>query len=210
MSARPIFQTLGAIVLAAGYSRRMGTENKLLKLLAGRPLLAHTLARIEALQLGQTLVVAGNNADAIAPLLPASATLLRNEHPEEGMGSSIACAAAAIDPALAGVFIALGDMPFVERDDYERLAAALSGAGDEAICIPTHQGRRGHPVLFAAKHFPALRTLAGDVGARPLLLRPSARICEVEGCSSGILIDLDDSQAFLVAEQRLRNSSSGR
>jgi molybdenum cofactor cytidylyltransferase len=210
MSARLLFQTLGAIVLAAGFSRRMGAEDKLLKPLAGGPLLGHAVARIEALGLAQTLIVAGSNADAVAPLVPDRATLLRNAHAEEGMGGSIACGAAALDPALAGVFIVLGDMPFVERDDYERLAAAFGGAGEEAICIPARQGRRGHPVLFAAKHFPALGTLAGDVGARPLLRQASASIREVEGCSSGIFIDLDDSQAFLAAEQRLRHASSGR
>lgn len=203
-----MFPSLGAIVLAAGFSRRMGTQNKLLKPLAGRPLLAHVLARVDALGLAQTLVVAGDSADAVGHHLPPSATLLRNDHAEEGMGRSIACAVPAIDPALTGIFIVLADMPFVEPRDYEKLAAAFSLAGEDAICIPTHDGRRGHPVLFGRRHFPALASLAGDIGARALLGRNIADICEVEGCSSGILIDLDDEQAFLAAEERLRKSSS--
>ena len=187
----------------------MGTQNKLLKPLDGRPLLAHALARVDALGLAQTLVIAGDSAAAVRPLVPPSATLLRNPHANEGMGRSIACAAPSIDAGLTGIFIVLGDMPFVKLSDYEKLAAALSLAGDASICVPVHDGRRGHPVLFGRRHFAELATLGGDMGARALLGRNSALVREVEGCSGGILIDLDDEHAFLTAEERLRQSSSG-
>ena len=187
---------LAAIVLAAGFSRRMGGVNKLLKLLGGQPLISHALANAAGLGLGQLIVVLGAAADDIAPLLPSFATIVRSSHAAEGMGASLAAGAAALDPGLAGAFVALGDMPFVERGDYEKLVAAFHEERAEAICVPLHQGRRGHPVLFPARCFPALAALCGDEGARHLLTASGERIRAVEGCSIGILTDFDNPRSF--------------
>ncbi|WP_088346225.1 MULTISPECIES: nucleotidyltransferase family protein [Rhodomicrobium] len=198
------FRALGAILLAAGFSRRMGGGNKLLRPLGGRPLIAHALERLDGLGLGQLIVVVGDSADAIAPLLPASATLVRNGRAAEGMGRSLAAAAAALDPSLRGVFIALADMPFIEAGDFGKLAGALAAGGDGAICIPMHDGRRGHPVLFGRAHFPALAALSGDAGARALIAA-SDKVHEIAGCSDGVLIDADDPAAFAAAERHLES-----
>jgi len=191
-----LFTNLAAIVLAAGFSRRMGGENKLLKPLYGKPLVAHALAGLAELGLARLVVVLGQSADDITPLLPPSATVARNPRASEGMGASLAAGAAQLMPPLAGVFVVLGDMPFVTRADYEKLATAFRQAGDDAICVPLHQGQRGHPVLFAARYFPALAALHGDSGARGLLASSQARLREVEGCSAGILTDFDDPTSF--------------
>jgi molybdenum cofactor cytidylyltransferase len=204
-----MFETLGAIVLAAGFSRRMGPENKLLKPLSGKPLLSHVLAHVASLGLGQVLVVSGDGAGMIEPLLPGGMVVVRNENAAEGMGRSIACAAQALSDALDGVFVVLGDMPFVERSDYRLLAESLEANGEQAICSPLHEGRRGNPVLFGRGHFGALAQLSGDTGARRLFAGGGVPIIEIEGCSSGILIDLDDPLAFRAAEQRMRNAGIG-
>lgn len=187
---------LAAIVLAAGFSRRMGGENKLLKPLGGQPLLRHAVATVDGFALGQLVVVLGEAAEDIAPLLPSSATVVRNARAAEGMGASLAAGAAALDPGLAGVFVLLGDMPFVERGDYEKLATAFREEGCDAICVPLHQGRRGHPVLFPARCFPGLASLKGDEGARHLLAARGERLRAVEGCSIGVLTDFDNPQSF--------------
>jgi len=190
------FTRLGAILLAAGYSRRMGGENKLLKPLYGRPLISHVLATVSGLGLAQVVAVLGDSAESVAPLLPASATVIRNSRAAEGMGASLAAGAAALDPSLDGAFIVLADMPFVTREDYEKLAAAFVAQSREAICIPLHDGRRGHPVLFPALAFPGLAASHGDSGARRLFADPAFSIDEVPGCSPGVLTDFDDPAAF--------------
>jgi molybdenum cofactor cytidylyltransferase len=192
----PRFADLAAILLAAGFSRRMGGENKLTRTLHGKPLIAHALETLGGLGLGQLVVVLGESADAIAPLLPASATVIRNPRASEGMGASLAAGAAALDPSLIGAFVALADMPFVAPSDYEALADAFRAAQGEAICIPLHQGRRGHPVLFPARHFPELAACRGDSGARHILNKPGVRLREVDGCSAGVVADFDDAASF--------------
>jgi 2-C-methyl-D-erythritol 4-phosphate cytidylyltransferase len=71
-------ETAAAIVVAAGESRRMGRD-KLLLSVAGRPLLAHTLAAFEACAIVDEVVVvlAHSNAPDVLPLLPAFAKVTR-------------------------------------------------------------------------------------------------------------------------------------
>jgi molybdenum cofactor cytidylyltransferase len=194
---------LGAIILAAGFSSRLPGENKLLRQRGGRPLLAHAKETVSSLGLAQIIEVAGGASDAIGSMLPHSAELIVNPEAAEGMGSSLACGARMLAPSLRGVFVTLGDMPFIEADDYRKLAEAFTDAPDTAVCVPCHQGRRGHPVLFGRAHFSALTSLTGDQGARSLLIKPGARLVEVGDCSSGCLIELDDRAAFEEAERSL-------
>ncbi len=208
MNAAAGLSEFGAIVLAAGFSRRMGGENKLLKPLDGRPLVAYALDTVAALGLGQVVAVAGDAAEAICALLPPVAALIENDEAADGMGRSIAKGAAAMRADLRGVFVVLGDMPFIEPGDFARLAGALRASGDEAICVPVRGGRRGHPVLFGRAHLPALARLSGDQGARMLFSAASARLVEVDGCSPGIVIDLDEPAAFAEAERKLRAKRS--
>ncbi|MGF1620720.1 MAG: NTP transferase domain-containing protein [Rhodomicrobiaceae bacterium] len=194
---------LGAIVLAAGFSRRLPGENKLLRELGGRPLLAHTMDTVSSLGLAQVIAVASGASDAISSMLPHSAELIVNPEAANGMGSSIARGAQALAPSLRGVFITLGDMPFVEARDYRKLADAFTDAPETAICVPLHQGRRGHPVLFGRAHFNDLTSLTGDQGARSLLTSPETALIEIDDCSAGCLMDLDDREAFEEAERTL-------
>jgi molybdenum cofactor cytidylyltransferase len=190
------FANLAAILLAAGFSRRMGGENKLLKPLGGRPLVAHAIDTVAHLGLGQLVIVLGQSAEALTPLLPDGATVQPNPRSAEGMGTSLATGAAALDASLTGVFVVLGDMPLVERADYRRLAEAFHANGGSAVCVPVHEGQRGHPVLFPSRYFGALAACAGDSGARHILSDPETPIRDVDGCSSGVLADFDDPASF--------------
>ncbi len=204
MTERSPLTTLGAIVLAAGLSRRMGGENKLLKPLDGRPLISYVLELVSTLGLRQTIVVAGPDIVQVEPLFPPDIKLIVNERPSLGMGVSIATGARHLNPNLRGVYIVLGDMPFIERQDYERLSYVLPERDGKSICVPSHKGQKGHPVLFGREHFAALRQLAGDQGARELFTAPGASLFEAAECSAGILIDLDTPDAFREAEASLR------
>jgi molybdenum cofactor cytidylyltransferase len=188
-------QAYGAVVLAAGFSRRLSGENKLLKPYNGQPLLAHALTTVAGLGLGDAVVVTGHEADRIADLARgAGLHCIRNDDAAAGMGSSIAAGVRALRDGLAGVFVVLGDMPAVTPEDYRRLAAAHD-AQPARICVPVWDGRRGQPVLFGADHRGALAALTGDVGARGIL-REAADVIRVPAASAGVLVDLDTKADF--------------
>ncbi len=102
-----------------------------------------------------------------------------------GMGDSIAASVAA-EPGHRGWLILLGDMPFIHPDTLDRVILSLE---DDAISVPVHQGKYGHPVGFGRDFGPALMTLAGEKGAKCLF--QGARVNEVAVDDPGVLWDVD-------------------
>ncbi|MDH3671742.1 MAG: hypothetical protein OES46_11320 [Gammaproteobacteria bacterium] len=63
-----------------------------------------------------------------------------------------------------------------------------------AICVPTFNGERGNPVLWAKCFFPEISEIAGDVGARCLILKHTSLVREVEMGDQAVLLDVDTAQ----------------
>ena len=188
-------QSYGAVILAAGFSRRLPGEDKLLKTYRGRALLAHALETVAGLGLSDAVIVTGDADERIGQLArPWRLRCVRNDEAAAGMGGSIAAGVRALPEGLAGIYVALGDMPEVTGEDYARLAAAHEQRS-ERICVPVWEGRRGHPVLFGADHRGALAALSGDAGARSVLRR-AGDVVSVRAASAGVLIDLDTHADF--------------
>ena len=184
----------GLIVLAAGLSRRMGGPNKLLRCYQGRPLLAHALGAAEQIEFLDRIAVTGR--DSVETEALAASFCFRcvfNPRFTEGLGTSIAAGARALSSDINGVFIALGDMPGIEREIYCALGAKFTQG---SIVLPLHQGTRGHPVLFCASYVPELLALSGDEGARSLLRRHVLRVAEVEIANPGVVRDVDTREDF--------------
>lgn len=191
-------QRYGAVVLAAGFSRRLPGENKLLKPWRGQPLLMHALGTVATLGLGDAVVVTGPDTAGIGAIAGrAGLRTVHNPDAGEGMGASIAAGVRALLPGSAGIFIVLGDMPAVSVNDYHTLAAAHQ-ALPARICVPAWEGRRGHPVLFGADYRDALAGLSGDTGARNILAHHDAQVLAVPAASPGVLADLDTAEDFAV------------
>ena len=181
---------LGIVVLAAGFGRRYGEGNKLHQSLNGRPVLAWTLDVFSRLPPTSAIaVLAPDDALAATLALNAGFTPAPNAARATGMGGSIACGMQALGNDLDAVLIALGDMPRVAHSSLEALLAAFSAT--DQIVVPCFEGRRGHPVLFGARHFGALRQLGGDTGAREILKQHAALVREVPVNDPGVLLDVD-------------------
>jgi len=184
---------VAALVAAAGLSRRYG-GHKLHAVLDGRPVLAWTLDTLRALPLAaRIVVVAPDDAAAAALARAAQANVVVNPTPARGLGSSLACGVRALaddmPDALDGVLVLLGDMPRVTAASIEALLERYATLDAQAIVAPVHAGRRGHPVLFGAGHFPTLSALHGDEGARALLREHQVSTIEVD--DAGVLLDID-------------------
>lgn len=178
-----------AIVLAAGQSRRFGDSNKLTALLEGKALLEHVLGLVCGLGLADVVVVTGAPNRNIDKILHASPVrTISNINYLDGMGTSIAAGARAIGEC-DGVFIILGDMPYLSRQDYHDLMGSFSGRQD--ICRPVFQEHPGHPVLFGAAYIDELVDLTGDAGAKAILKTHIHQIKFVEVGTSAIVKDID-------------------
>lgn len=176
------------VLLAAGASRRMGAD-KLGLPWRGATVLSATLARWrEVEELDEILLV--RRRDDPGERWP-KVKVLVNAGADEGMGSSLRLAASALPPEADAVVVGLADMPEVDPSTLSALVAAWRPLGPRGIVAPTCKGERGHPVVLGRDHFPALRSLSGDSGARTILKDHAADVKLVPVEDPGVLIDLD-------------------
>jgi len=185
--------TVGAILLAAGGSRRFGVENKLLVDLDGRPLVTHAARAIADAGLPM-IAVLGHEAEAVrAALQPFAPAFVTAPDWADGMGRSISAGARAASAAgWAGALICLGDMPRAGAFTISALATVIDGP--MAVAAPVHAGHRGNPVAFGCGWFDRLAALTADAGARGLLV--SGDVTEI-AAGPGVLLDYDTPDAFI-------------
>lgn len=150
-----VMGTTTAVLLAAGAGTRLGRGPKALLPFRGRPLIEHQIRVLRDGGCDSVLAVLGaGSTNILAAARLQDATVLRNPHWQEGMGSSYRCGvAAALDRHAGAVLVALVDQPGLTPAVVARLLAAatvgrITAAGyrDEK----TGTLRRGHPVLFDA------------------------------------------------------------
>lgn len=112
----------------------------------------------------------------------------------QGLSTSLQTGLRALAQDVDAAMIFLADMPDVAPALIRRMIAAFDPSA-RPIVVPTHQGRRGHPVLWGRAFFPdLLARTAGDCGARRLLDAFSGQVHEIEADDAGVLTDLDTPQ----------------
>jgi molybdenum cofactor cytidylyltransferase len=188
---------IAALILAAGQSRRMGVANKLLAEIEGKAMLARVVEVAQASQIAQIVAVTGHEADKVAAALaPYHVELAHNPAFAGGLSTSLQAGLSALNSEIDGVIILLGDMPRIGPSHIDRLIAAFSLVDGRAICVPTYQGKRGNPVLFAAQFFAEMAEAAGDSGAKHLIGQHEDDLVEVAMDDDGIFLDVDTPDAL--------------
>ena len=196
---------IAAIVLAAGKSSRMGA-NKLLMPIKGAAMIARTVDAVLASPARPVVVVTGNAASEIESALGGrKAVFVRNPHFAEGLSTSLRAGIAALPADVDGALVCLGDMPAVGAAALARLIAAFDPAESRAIIVPTYQGKRGNPVLFARAYFADVAAAHGDGGAKPVIAEHDDVVCEVEMEDASVLADADTPAAFAALEAQIKS-----
>jgi molybdenum cofactor cytidylyltransferase len=169
---------IGAVVLAAGRSSRMG-RSKLLLPLGGRAVLAWVVEHLLEAGVDDVVVVTGPYTPDVLPVLgTAPVRLAHNPDAAHGMASSLRVGLLALHPADDAALIALGDQPTVDRHILLPLLERYR-RDRPAIVVPVYRGQPGNPVLFDRRVFPELFALSGDVGGRSVVRADPARVAEV-------------------------------
>ena len=184
------------ILLAAGSSRRFGTDKRLHPLADGTPMVL-VAARHLAAVCARTIVVIRPDETVLASLLAADGleTVVCAEA-EQGMGHSLRSGVAASVDA-AGWLIALADMPYIQPASYHAVVQALQdGAG---MARPVFAGKMGHPVGFAADHLAALLALTGDQGGKAIIDADPAALVACPVDDPGVIKDVDQASQIGVA-----------
>jgi len=184
---------IAAVVLAAGFARRMGRQKLLLEF-KGKPVVRWSVEAVLP-HVGDCVVVTGQDDAAVrAALAGLGVRFAINPRPQDGQGSSIAVGVAALKPWTSAAVIVLGDQPQTPADVLPALLAAQA-RGSKPIVAPSYRGLRGTPVVFASEVFPELRALRSDEGARTVV---AARPDRVETLALDIAMpaDVDTPEDF--------------
>jgi molybdenum cofactor cytidylyltransferase len=198
--APPGRKKIAALVLAAGQSRRMGGENKLLKHFDGEPLVARTVREIARTKVEEVIVVTGHQSAEVAAALDGTgARIIHADDYALGLSASLRAGLDALPEGIDGIVICLADMPFLAAKHVDRLIAAFDPVEGREICVPTRNGKRGNPVVWSMRFAGEMKAIRGDTGARHLIGENEDVVVEVAMEDDGILVDLDSPEAWKAA-----------
>lgn len=189
-----------AVVLAAGESRRMGTQ-KLLLPFGDTTIVGAVVRTAAASRVDRTMVVLGADREAVRKELspsgkvPGDLAFAVNEDYRLGMLTSVQAGLRALPAAARAAVIMLGDQPFLPSGVVDAVVAAYQAAG-RGLVIPTFQGRRGHPVLIDLEYRDEVLGLDPSAGLRALMRTHAGDILEVDVADPNILRDLDTPEDY--------------
>jgi molybdenum cofactor cytidylyltransferase len=167
---RYLTSRVAGIILAGGAGARL-RETKPIAEWKGRPLVSHVIRAARQGGLKPIVVVLGSQAAKVRAALAAEdVAFVDNPAWNEGQSSSVQAGLEAVEADVEGAVFLLADMPLVSADTIGRLVEGHARTL-AAIVAPVGAGRRGNPVLFDRRVFPALHALSGDQGGRSLLER---------------------------------------
>jgi len=186
---------LSAILLAAGESKRMG-EPKQLMPLGKHTLLEQAIDNLLNSSVDETIVVVGHKAEEITRAIATKPVkIMFNPNYQQGMSTSIVAGLILVDPRSQAVILALGDQPLVESRTINQLIDAFN-SHDKGIAVPTHRGKRGHPIIFNIKYKAELLELEGDIGGREIIKNHPDDVLEVAVDSTSVISDIDTQDDY--------------
>lgn len=187
---------LGALVLAAGSSRRMG-EGRLKQLLplGGRPALVCCVETLGAAGLVDIVVVASLRVFGSTALAGLPVEVVLNAEDDSDMAASVRMGLAAIDPAATGVLVHLADHPLLAVSTVRALVG-IHRVWPERILIPSHDGRRGHPAIFPAA---LIREVRSGATLREVTEAHRERVVECAIGDPGVVFDMDTWDQYQTA-----------
>lgn len=188
---------LSIIVLAAGLSRRMGAENKLLLPFRGETILETTIFNILEADIGEVIVVVGHEAEQVKKILNkrfSNLKIVENPNFEQGMTTSIKAGILVAQENTEGYMICLSDMVLIEPYEYEFLAKSFLEVlkiDEKAIVQPVFQEKRGNPVIFSTFYKNAILETTDTEGCRSVVQLYKNHVKLVEMPTNHVLQDID-------------------
>ena len=186
---------IGALVLAAGFSKRFGTDKRTESVQGDEPMLLLTIKNL-ARHFEEIIVVLRNNDQIIADLVlnrfQASRIIIHHAKDSiEGIGTSLASTIEIVaERKWKSIFVFLGDMPYIKQETISKLKTeALTNPFN--IIVPKFETETGHPVCFPNGFYKEIGSLSGDVGAKKIINSNLERVMFVKTNDRGVNLDVD-------------------
>ncbi|MDL2218897.1 nucleotidyltransferase family protein [Ruminococcaceae bacterium OttesenSCG-928-O06] len=188
--------TVDAVLLASGFSRRFGPQDKLLAPVKGIPLAQHTLALVCGMPQFSRVFFVWARPEVGALAKGFRAVPIHNPNPHLGQRESVRLGTEA---SAAEYYMFLPcDQPLL---DEETLLQLLARRAPGRITVPAHKGTPGSPALFSRAFRPQLLAIPAGQNARSIRRRHPAAVDAVELPSPRPLLDIDTLQDLSLLEK---------
>ena len=194
---------VSAILLAAGASARFGSP-KLLAKVGEEPILRKVTKTFCFGGIDEVFVVLpSSGGDGLQTSLrkvidDLSPTVWCVENPRwrDGMFTSVKAGLRALGGHTTHVAVSPADLPFLREESLRTIVSAAAcvaseGKQDSTLLVPTHGGRRGHPLVFAAALVPRILSWGDDRRLSSLFGEPDLRVLHLDGFGDDVLRDVD-------------------
>ncbi|MGA2158612.1 MAG: nucleotidyltransferase family protein [Dehalococcoidia bacterium] len=196
-------KNITAIILAAGYSKRMGCFKPLLEL-DGQPIITRSIDMFAASGIRDIRVVIGYQKEKLLPVLEnlGVRTIINNSY-ATGMFSSVLAAIRSLEPGISSFFVLPADNPVVRPWTIQYLVENFT-SNEGKILIPTFKGRAGHPPLIDSKFIGDILSYNGNEGLKGALKSNKDKTLSIPVPDENILFDMDEPKNYAEIQKRYK------
>ena len=190
---------ISAILLAAGQSKRMDGENKLLKKYKKKHFINHILNTLTKSKISKIIVVLGFQRSKVRKVLLKNKKIkcIYNKKYKSGMASSIKAGLKKISQKNTGFLIIHADMPLVSTAIINLFCLGLNKSNKE-IFVPINKKKIGNPIGFKSSMIKFLNKIKGDKGAKKIIRRNKHKLYFIKINSKSIFRDFNTQRDFLI------------
>ena len=190
---------ISAIVLAAGQSKRMGGDNKLIKKYNKKYLINHIIGTLIKSKVNKIIVVLGFQKIKVRKITVKNKKInfVFNKNYKSGMASSIKTGLKRILKKNIGFLVVQADMPLISKKIINSLCYAIENNNKE-IVVPIYKINMGNPIGFKSSMIKILNKTKGDSGAKKMIKRNKKNLSLIRVNSKSIFKDFNTQRDFLL------------
>ena len=161
-----------AILLAAGQSKRIKSENKLTKLYKKKPLLNHSLKALHKSKVNKVIIVLGHQKNEVKKIIEKNKKniLSFNKNFRKGMASSIKVGLKKVSKNDKGFIVVQSDMPFIKSSDINKIYNSIKSK-KFLVHVLKFRNKVGNPIGFDISVVKKFKRIKGDFGAKFMVKR---------------------------------------
>jgi len=186
-----------AILLAAGQSKRMKSENKLIKLYKNKPLISYSLNVLTKSKVNKIIIVLGHQHKELKKIIKKNKKIIftYNKNYKKGMASSIKNGLKKISKNDKGFIVAQSDMPFVKQSDINKICRSINSKKFLVHALK-YKTRVGNPIGFDSSLIKKFKNIKGQLGAKFMVKRLKNRTNFIKTMSIKSFKDFDKASDF--------------
>ena len=190
---------ISAILLAAGQSKRMNGDNKLIKKYNKKYLINHIIGSLIKSKVNKIIVVLGFQSSKVKRIIIKNKKInfVFNKNYKSGMSSSIKTGLKRISKKSIGFLIVQADMPLISKKIVNTLCYAVRNSNKE-IVAPIYKRKMGNPIGFKRSMTRILNKTSGDSGAKKIILRNKKKLGLIKVNSKSIFKDFNTKRDFSI------------